>query len=109
MKKTIQWLVLAFLAMLGLIFASPVVFIVQVVYRIFSNQYDLVYYFKSIAVGIDALGGSFLYGSVRHTVSAMSGYFAYRRKSKWHMIQVECIDFFFGEDHCYNEMLNEKL
>jgi hypothetical protein len=106
--KTIKWALLSTGAVILLILYSPVVFLIQVLYRIVSKKYDLWYYFNAIAVGVDALGGSLIYGSKRHTISAITGYKAYL-KSKWHIRQAKLIDKMFKNNHCYNAAVSENL
>lgn len=49
-------------------------------------------------------------GSYRNTFSARSGYCYYHEGKSWARVSVKVIDtmFFFDNNHCYKEYLNEK-
>lgn len=118
-KLSIKWFSLMLVSVLIFLIISPIAFISQVTFRVFHNDYDLWYYFKAIAVGLDALGGSIIYGSKLHTISGMSGYFECITTYKsslikyitiWHSkVQAPFIDFLFSKNHCYRTAIKEKL
>lgn len=116
---TLKWFGLMWVAIIGFVLLAPIMFVSQVTFRLFHRDYDLWYYFQAIAVGIDSLGGSIIYGSKLHTISGMSGYFNHLIYAKdrlfkffrwWHQkIQVPFIDRFFGKGHCDEEAKEEGL
>lgn len=106
MKKTLTWLFLSVVSMVGWVVSLPFVPL-QILYRLFSKKYDLWYYLKQIAVGNDVMAGSMIYGS-KHTISAITGYRAHKG-DRWHRLQEKVIDFFFGKNHCYGEAVEEGL
>ena len=109
MDKTFKWFIVMTIASTLLIILSPIAFVIQVIYRLFSKNYELLYYFNAIAVGIDDLGASILYGSKHHTISAITGYKAYKG-GKCHKIQEKLINLLLRDNkHCYNEAVEEKL
>jgi hypothetical protein len=109
MNKTAKWFIVMLVALILLVILSPIVFVIQIVYRLFSRDYDLWYYFNAIAVNIDDLGASLLYGSKHHTISAITKYKAYNG-SLWHKLQEKLINLLLQDNnHCYNEAINEKL
>jgi len=96
----LRWLFLATFSYLLLILLVPFVFVIQVIYRTFSKKYDVQYYLEAVAIGNDSAGGSYLYGSKFHTISAKTGELARKKGAKWHKIQEKIINFFFGKTHC---------
>jgi hypothetical protein len=106
--EILKWLFISILSIMLLVILAPISFVLQIIYRFKNKKYDFPYYFKSIAVGVDALGGSFIYGSKRHTISAITGYKSYNG-DKYHAIQEKCIDWFFYDGHCKDEAIFEKL
>jgi len=107
--KTLKWFIITLIALSLLVILSPIAILLQIVYRTFSKKYDLWYYFNAIAVGIDDLGASFLYGSKRHTISAITGYKSFSG-SKWYKIQEHFINFLLRDNkHCYKEAVDENL
>lgn len=93
---------------LFLVLSLPI-FIVQLVYRVITPYVNQSEYFRAIAVGVDALGGSVIYASELHTISGMTGYFSYK-DNVWHKyIQAPFIDYMFGEGHCKRVAVEENL
>ena len=90
-----------------LILIGLIVFPFQVIFRLFSKDYDLPYYLHQLSVSNDSLAGSLIYGS-RHTISAITGYKAFLN-NKWHLRQEWIIDFFFGQGHCNKNAWEEGL
>ena len=111
-KRLLKWIALAVIAFLGVLVLLPIA-VIQIAYRIFSKKYDLWYYFCGLAVGADALGGSLVYGSKRHTISAKCGEHAYYSNRKFHLIHgwvlERFVDLFFGVNHCRIEAIEEGL
>ena len=107
--REIKWYLLSIGSFVLFVALAPLVFHAQLLYRVFSKKYDVQYYLESTAIGNDSTGGSYLYGSKFHTISAMTGYFASLQCSKWHKIQEKIIDFFFGEGHCKRVAIEEKM
>jgi hypothetical protein len=104
-----KWFIVMIVTLILFVFLSPFAFVGHIAYRLFSKKYDLPYYFNAIAVGIDDLGASFIYGSKHHTISAITGYKAYKG-CKWHKVQEKLINFLLRDNmHCYNEAVDEKL
>ena len=101
-----KWFFLMLVSVVGWVLALFVV-PVQIAYRVFSQKYDLPYYFRQIAVGNDVMVGSMVYGS-KHTVSAITGYKSWQGYV-WHKFQERVIDLFFGQGHCYREAVDENL
>ena len=116
---TLKWFLLMLLSIVLFSILSPIMFISQVTFRLFHKDYDLWYYFKSIAIGIDSLGGSVIYGSQLHTISGMSGYFQSLTVYKDNLFKIisithkkiiaPFIDFFFGKNHCEEIARDEDL
>ena len=109
MAKALRWLLLATFSYVLLVLLVPIVFTIQVIYRIFSKKYDIQYYLEAVAIGNDSAGGSYLYGSKFHTISAKTGELARKKGAKWHRIQEKIINFFFGETHCEDVAIKENL
>jgi hypothetical protein len=67
-------------------------------------------YLKSIGVAIDDLGGTILFGTVRHTISANIGY-RQHKGNKAFIIIANIVDYkyFFGKNHCYCLALREGM
>ena len=107
--KIIKWYFLSVGSLILFVLFAPIAFNIQVIYRVFSKKYDIQYYLESTAIGNDSAGGSYLYGSKFHTISAMTGYFANLKCSKWHKIQEKVIDFLFGKGHCRKVAVEEKM
>ncbi len=106
MRRALLWVLLSAASMIGWLVGT--LFIVpQIIFRLFSRKYDLWYYLHQIAVGNDVMAGSMIYGS-KHTVSAITGYRAYRG-DRWHRLQEKVIDFLFGKGHCRREAADEGL
>ena len=106
--KTVEWVLLGGVALLALVLFAPFAFVGHLGYRVFSKRYDVWYYFQAIAVGADNLGASFIYGSKRHTISAITGAKAHHG-DKWHKLQERAIDALFGSNHCFKQAVDERL
>jgi len=104
-----KWLFLSIVSYIILVALSPLAFIMQIVYRTFSKKYDVQYYLEAVAIGNDSAGGSYLYGSKFHTISAKTGELAKKKGVKWHKIQEKIINFFFGKTHCKDVAIKENL
>lgn len=71
-----------------------------------KSEQDFKDYMFAIAIGLDQLGGSYLYGKPDWTVSSYTHYLAsLGNRSAKRFSRV--IDFLFGEGHCYNSFINE--
>ena len=105
-KNPLLWLIIGFLAFIFLVisfFAIPI----HIVYRLISCKYTLWYYFFQIAISLDVVLGSIVFGS-RHTLSACTGYRA--RVTGGIFIYLEkFINFMFGRGHCYRVAVKEGL
>ena len=107
--KIIKWYFLSVGSLILLVLFALIVFHIQIIYRVFSKKYDIQYYLESTSIGNDSAGGSYLYGSKFHTISAVTGYFASLKCSKWHKVQEKIINFFFGKGHCKRVAVEEKM
>lgn len=80
---------------------GPIAFIINLFRYKFSHEYLF-----TIAVGIDQLGGSFLYNEEDWTVSSYTYYLCeYKHKMCWFK---KFIDFLFGKNHCERSYIWEK-
>ena len=78
--------------------ASPIVFAFQRI-RYLVRRKDFGKYLWAIAIGIDQLGGSVLYGKMNWTVSGYTHYLA-TRGNVWAERFERFIDAIFGQGHC---------
>jgi hypothetical protein len=63
-------------------------------------------YMFAIAIGLDQLGGSYLYGKPDWTVSSYTHHLTCQGSVAAYKFR-EVIDFMFGKGHCYNSYINE--
>ena len=80
-----------------------------IVYRLIfctSSVQDFKNYMFSIAIGLDQLGGSYLYGKPDWTVSSYTHHLACQGSMTALKFR-RVIDFIFGDKHCYNSYINE--
>lgn len=80
-----------------LIFGLPV-FIFQVFRYTYRND-DLIIWFKSLAISIDYIGATLIYGTEGHTISAIA-YKKYIEDDKLHKYIKIVIDKLFYINHC---------
>lgn len=78
------------------------------VYRVFATKSfsEFSDYMFSIAIGLDQLGGSLLYGKPDWTVSSYTHFLAINGSRGAYRFR-SFIDFFFGENHCRDSYLRE--
>lgn len=69
--------------------------------RLYMNRDTHRKYLYDVAIGIDELGGTLIYGTKDRTVSHMTGYF-YLQGNILAVIFASFIDLLFGKDHCVN-------
>ena len=99
MVKNIFLLIIAFILVTIL---SPIIFLVNLICR-----KDLDKYFKSIAIGLDQLGGSILYSQPDWTISSWTFFLAHYKKRKPAKIFMKFIDSIFVEGHCKRSFFHE--
>lgn len=76
---------------------SPVVFLFQLIRHAYRR--GLRRYLWSVAVGIDQVGGSVLYGKINWTVSGYTWHLA-KKGNRYAEMFARFIDFIFGKGHC---------
>jgi len=89
------------LALVLVLVAGPIAFIGRIIW-ILAHGYgtrELSTFFRSVALGLDQLGGSILYNAPDWTVSSMTYVYAQKgyRLAEWFDA---FINFFAGRDHC---------
>ncbi|MFA7029993.1 MAG: hypothetical protein WC179_06970 [Candidatus Cloacimonadaceae bacterium] len=73
--------------------------LIQII-RLKYRRDDLGEWFFNLAVSLDYLGATLLYGTVGHTVSAIT-YKKATKGDKYHKVQMKIINFLFRDDyHC---------
>ncbi len=93
--------ILMIIALILVILFSPIVFIINVILRENKSKY-----FKSIAIGLDQLGGSILYSQPDWTVSSWT-YYRCKNGYKFCCWFMKFIDFIFGKEHCKKSFYKE--
>ena len=106
MRRLVVNALLLIASIFGGILSLPVM-VGQIVFRLFSSQYDLPYYMRQIAIANDTAAGSMIYGS-RHTISAITGAKA-AAGSRWHRWQAKMIDALFYPGHCRVAAVTERM
>ena len=98
---------LFFLALLLVVIFGPIVLILQFARKAYRKE-SLSKYLYTLAVSLDQLGGSLLYGEEDWTISSIAYYNAfYRQRHKWFM---NFINFLFQDRlHCENSFNTEYL
>jgi len=90
-------LFILWLSMVLFVIIAPIVFIIRII--LFSNRAD---YVMTCILGIDQVGGSFLYNKINWTISGYSGYLR-NQGNMFGTILAELIDFVFMDaSHCEN-------
>jgi hypothetical protein len=82
----------------------PVV-LYRLLFKVRSRQAFKDYMF-AIAIGLDQLGGSYLYGKPDWTVSSYTHYLTCKGNMRAYRFR-QFIDFFFGKNHCRDSYINE--
>jgi len=100
-------LALMFFALIVTTAGSIVVFPIQLV-RKSILKHSLSEYFKTIAIGLDQLGGSVLYNQEDWTVSSFTYFLCTYKQNKYACAFMKFIDLFFGNDHCRKSFENER-
>ena len=99
-------LFLMLLAFVLLTFFAPFVFAVQIFRKIWFKE-SLSDYFRTIAIGLDQLGGSLIYSQEDWTISSYT-YYLSQKGNKYAYFFMQFINFFFGKEHCKKSYENEK-
>ncbi len=79
---------------------APIVFLVNSI-RWFKRDYWLI-----VAIGIDQLGGSILYGEEDWTISSYTHFLCFKY-GRFCWLE-KFINFWFGEGHCERSYINEQ-
>jgi len=106
MLKFLKELLLFIIALTGIIFITPFVFVFKLLYKIVTGQ-SIAEYLHTISVGLDQLGGSVLYEQEDWTISSYTYYLC--RKGNTTACKFEkFINFFAGKEHCKHSFYKEK-
>lgn len=96
--------ILFILGVIGIVLFGTFVFLVQIVRKPFKNE-SLKKYFLALAIGLDQLGGSIIYGLEDWCISSVAYYDAEHGKNVWFM---NLINFLFNDkEHCKKSYENE--
>nr|WP_129502091.1 hypothetical protein [Malaciobacter halophilus] len=96
--------ILFILGVVGIILLGTVVFLVQIVRKPLRKE-SLKKYFLALAIGLDQLGGSIIYGLEDWCISSVAYFDAENGKNIWFM---KLINFLFNDkEHCKNSFENE--
>lgn len=96
---------LFFSVLLGL-FIVTLFGIIAFLVRLYINRGTHKKYLYDVAIGIDELGGTLIYGTKDKTVSHMTGYF----KLQGNILAIVLsafIDFLFGKNHCVDTYIED--
>lgn len=98
---------LFFLALLLIVVFGPIVLVLQFARKAYRRE-SLSKYLYTLAISLDQLGGSLLYGEEDWTISSIAYYNAfYKQKHVWFM---HFINFLFQDKlHCQNSFEVEHL
>jgi len=106
MLRLLKELLLFTIALIGVIFIAPIVFIVKLFYKFLTGQ-DIASYLHTISIGLDQLGGSVLYEQEDWTISSYT-YFLCTQGNKLACKFEKFINFFAGKEHCKHSFYKEK-
>jgi len=95
------YLLLVVVAFILVVLIAPFVFVIR---SIFTK--DKSNYYRSVALGLDQVGGSVLYAKEDWTVSSWTHYLCVKTCG-WHCKFRAFIDKLFGEGHCKNAFQKE--
>ena len=96
------YLFLIVIAYILVVFVAPLVFLIMAIF-----VKDKESYFRSVALGLDQVGGSVLYAKEDWTVSSWTHYLCVTKKN--HICKFELlINVLFGKEHCIKSYLNEQ-
>lgn len=99
--KLIHSLFLLIIATIIIMLSAVPVFIIRTISKLFSYEY-LHTYLKTVALGLDQLGGAILYNQEDWTVSSYTYYLARVNKMQGrYYLFMRFINLFFGKDHCF--------
>lgn len=98
-------LLLLLAALLGITLFGPIILMLQVGRKIYRKE-SVSSYFIGVAVSIDQLGGTIIYGEEDWTISSLAYYQAsYKDRNKWFM---HFINFLFRDKlHCKKSFEDE--
>ncbi len=100
---------LFFSVVLGVI-TTAIIGIPAFIFSSINNRDRLSEYLYDVAISIDELGGTLLYGTKDKTVSHMTGYYLLKGNLSA-IIFGKIIDFLFGKNHCidvYNKDIQKN-
>ena len=99
---TISLFLSVILGVISITIFGAIAFIV----RLYMNRDTHRKYLYDVAIGIDELGGTLIYGTKDRTVSHMTGYF-YLQGNILAITFAAFIDLLFGKNHCVNVYLED--
>ena len=88
------------------IICMPVGFLFQLFRTAIMDNQHFADFWWAVAIGIDQLGGSIMYGEPDWTVSSRT-FWLRRRGNKWAARFEKIIDFMFGKKHCEDAFKSE--
>jgi hypothetical protein len=88
-----------FLSVILGVITTAIIGIPAFLFSCFNNRNRLSEYLYDVAISIDELGGTLLYGTRDKTVSHMTGFYSLKGNLSA-IIFSKIIDFLFGKNHC---------
>lgn len=115
MKNLIIWLILWLLSIVTFKVLSIIGFVVNIIIILFHKNRieNFAAYFKTLAIGEDQVGGSYMYRTEDWTVSSYNYYLGVIKKKRFVYYFMRFVDFFprilnIQEEHCKESYYHEK-
>jgi hypothetical protein len=99
------WLMVLALVLVTIL--SPFIFIFQLARKLVLKE-SLSEYFKTIAIGLDQVGGSLIYAQEDWTISSYTYYLGVVKGNEYAYWFMCVIDLLFGKNHCQDSFFIEK-